>query len=397
MARSRTAIVGWIGAGIAVAVLLWVAMRPQPVTVDVDTVSTGPMVVTLDEEGETRIRHRFVVSAPATGRIERIDLEPGDVVTKSKTVLVRLRPEMPPLLDARTRADAEAAVTVARATAQRAAADVQRLRVALDRAERDLARERELDRSGLTSRQVVEAREADAKSAQEAVHAAEYALASAQADVTRAQIRLQPGDPSRTQEPITVVAPVSGVVLRRLRESSTLVPAGEPLLELGDPANLEVVADLLSTDAVRVPVGARVRLADWGGSTTLLGRVRRIEPSGFTKISALGVEEQRVNVLVDLDDAVEASRQLGDGFRAEIQVVLWESASALQVPTAALFRHEGEWAVYVMDGDQARVTRVTIGQQTPRTAEVLSGLAAGQVVIVHPPDTITDGTLVTKR
>jgi HlyD family secretion protein len=384
-------------AGVAATVLVWIAMRPQPIVVDVDTVSSGPMVVTLDEEGETRIRHRFVVSAPATGRIERIDLEPGDRVVRGKTVLVRVRPEMPPLLDARTRADAEAAVTIARAAAQRAAADVQRLRVALDRAERELARERELVRSGLTSVQVLEAREADEKSAQEAVRAAEYALASAQADVTRAQIRLQPGDPSRTQEPITIVAPVDGVVLRRLRESASLVPAGEPLLELGDPTNLEVVADLLSTDAVKVTTGAQVRLADWGGAATLLGRVRRVEPSGFTKVSALGVEEQRVNVLVDLEDPTEASTRLGDGFRTEIQVVLWESPNALQAPTAALFRHDDGWAVYVIDGDRARVRRITIGQQTPRSAQVIEGLTAGETVVVHPPDTLADGALITRR
>lgn len=397
MARRRTRIAGWLMAGVAATVLVWIAMRPQPIVVDVDTVSSGPMVVTLDEEGETRIRHRFVVSAPATGRIERIDLEPGDRVVRGKTVLVRVRPEMPPLLDARTRADAEAAVTIARAAAQRAAADVQRLRVALDRAERELARERELVRSGLTSVQVLEAREADEKSAQEAVRAAEYALASAQADVTRAQIRLQPGDPSRTQEPITIVAPVDGVVLRRLRESASLVPAGEPLLELGDPTNLEVVADLLSTDAVKVTTGAQVRLADWGGAATLLGRVRRVEPSGFTKVSALGVEEQRVNVLVDLEDPTEASTRLGDGFRTEIQVVLWESPNALQAPTAALFRHDDGWAVYVIDGDRARVRRITIGQQTPRSAQVIEGLTAGETVVVHPPDTLADGALITRR
>lgn len=397
MARSRTRIAGWSAAGVAVTVLVWIALRPQPVVVDVESISSGAMLVTLDEEGETRIRHRFVVSAPATGRIERIDLEPGDRVVRGKTALVRLRPDMPPLLDARTRADAEAAVTSARAAAQRMAADVQRLRVALDHADRELAREKELDRGGLTSRQALEAREADARSAHEAVRAAEYALAAAQAEVTRADIRLRPTDPARAQDPLTVLAPVDGVVLRRLRESASLVPAAEPLLELGNPEDLEVVADLLSTDAVKVPVGARVRLADWGGPSTLLGRVRRIDPSGFTKISALGVEEQRVNVRIDLDDPAAASATLGDGFRTEIQVVLWESPRALQVPTAAMFRHDNGWAVYVVEGDRARLRSITIGQQTPRTAEVLNGLNEGEVVVVHPPDTLVDGALISRR
>jgi HlyD family secretion protein len=192
-------------------------------------------------------------------------------------------------------------------------------------------------------------------------------------------------------------APVTGVVLRRLRESESVVPAGEPLLEIGDPKNLEIVSDLLSTDAVRISAGSLVLIEGWGGEKTLKGKVRRIEPAGFTKISALGVEEQRVNVVIDFDDAAAGQNVLGDGFRVEVRIVVWEKENVLKVPISALFRVGGEWAVYMVGNGRAARRTLTIGQRNSLEAEVLSGLQQADVVIVHPSDAVQEGVRVSAR
>lgn len=379
------------------AILLIVALRPAVTEIDTGTVARGPMTVTIDEEGETRIRRRFVVSAPVTGRIERIDLEPGDAVVGGKTVVARLRAEPPALLDSRSRAEAVAARAAAASARGQAQADAQRAATALDLARRELARERELDRAGLTSRQAVEVREAAVRTAEEAVRAAEYAVAAATSELERLDARLQPDHLDAAGRLLTVTSPVNGVVLRRLRESASVVPAGEPLVEIGDPRDLEIVADLLSTDAVQVRAGAVVRLEQWGGQADLQAKVRRVEPSGFRKFSALGVEEQRVNVVMDFDDPVLAATHLGDGYRTEVRIETWSGSDVVQVPTSALFRHGEDWAVYVVVGDTVRVARVTIGHRTSQTAEVKDGVAPGDVVVIHPPDTLTDGARIRVR
>jgi HlyD family secretion protein len=194
-----------------------------------------------------------------------------------------------------------------------------------------------------------------------------------------------------------VVAPVDGVVLRRIRESETVVPAGDPLVEIGDPARLEIVVDLLSGDAVRVKPGARALVDQWGGERTLEARVRRVEPSGFTKISALGVEEQRVNVILEFVDPVEAWKALGDGYRVEPRIVLWESENVLKVPTGALLRTGERWGVYLIRDGRAALTPITIGHQNGQEAEVVAGLDPGAVLILHPGDTIADGVRVAPR
>jgi HlyD family secretion protein len=197
---------------------------------------------------------------------------------------------------------------------------------------------------------------------------------------------------------VSVAAPVEGVVLKRVRESETVVPAGDPLVEIGDPAALEIVADLLSTDAVRTKAGARAFIEQWGGEKPLEARVRRIEPAGFMKISALGVEEQRVNIVLDFVESSPAARAaLGDGYRVEVRVVIWESPDVVKVPTSALFRHGEKWAVYVMDRGRAKRTLVDLGHQTGQYAELISGLAPGARVILHPGDTLVDGTRVRER
>jgi len=395
--RGWSRYVWWIGGAGLVVLLLVMALQPTVRDIDTGIVDRGPMTVTIDEEGETRIRRRFVVSAPVTGRIERIDLEPGDTVVGGQTVVARLRAEAPALLDARSRAEAVAARASAASARGQAQAEQQRAATALDLARRELARERELDRSGLTSRQAVEVREATVRTAEEAVRAAEFAVAAATSELERIDARLQPDRLDAGGRLLTVTSPVSGVVLRRLRESASVVPAGEPLVEVGDPRDLEIVADLLSTDAVQVRTGAAVRLEQWGGQTELRARVRRVEPSGFRKISALGVEEQRVNVVMDFDDPALASSHLGDGYRTEVRIVTWDAPDVLQVPTSALFRDGSDWAVYLVSGDVVRRTRITIDHRTSQTAEVTGGVAPGAVVVIHPPDTLADGARVRVR
>ena len=384
-----------IAAVLIVAGILAVALWPQAIEVDVVRVERGPMLVTVDEEGETRVRERFVVSAPVAGRLQRIELEPGDAVVRGKTVVARLIPAAPPLLDPRASAELAAAVEAARAAVGQAQAERQRAEAALTRAQSSLRRQQQLAAAGLSSREELEIAETTLKTAEEALRAAEFAAARTEREVQAARARLAPS--AAGGRPVGVIAPVSGVVLKRLRESEMVVPAGDPLLEIGDPANLEIVADLLSTDAVRVPPGAPVLIEQWGGNHPLKARVRRVEPSGFMKISALGVEEQRVNVIIDLVDGAAAASQLGDGYRVEVRVVIWRDEAALKVPIGAVFRSGDQWAAFVVDQEVARLQTVPLGQRNEREGQVSGGLAEGQTVVLHPPDTLKDGMRVKIR
>ncbi|MGE3274797.1 MAG: efflux RND transporter periplasmic adaptor subunit [Vicinamibacterales bacterium] len=383
--------------GLVIAGLLAVALWPRATPVDLATVARGPLRVTIDEEGETRVRHRYVVSAPVAGRVLRIDLEPGDVVTSGETVVARLRADTPPLLDARSRQEAEAARAAARAALGRAEADQRRAEAALALSQKELERVHELDASGLATRQQVDAAEAEARTAGEAAQAARYAVATARSQLQQAEARLRPDSLQAAGRVLELTAPIDGVVLRRLRESESAVPAGEPLLEIGDPKDLEIVSDLLSTDAVQVEPGARVLLEEWGGQVPIEARVRRVEPSGFTKVSALGVEEQRVNVVMDFADPAGAWTELGDGYRVEVRIVTWEADDVLTVPTSALFRRGEGWAVYEVRDGRVHETSVTIGHRNGVDAEVLAGIEAGATVVVHPPDTIAEDARVEAR
>jgi HlyD family secretion protein len=376
--------------------LVAVAVWPKTARVDVTAVARGPLVVTVDEEGETRVRNRFVVSAPLAGRVLRIELEPGDTV-KRGTVVARLRPEAAPLLDTRARAEARAAVDSARSVLGRARAEEQRLRAVLAQAQRELTRARELRDGGLATGQLFDSREADVRTAEEAVQSAVFAVRAADADLQRAEARIAPALPTASESPdriVTVTSPVDGVVLKRVRESETFVPAGDPLLEIGNPHQLDIVSDLLSTDAVRVKPGARVIVDQWGGDHPLEAKVRRIEPAGFTKISALGVEEQRVNVVIDFVDPVQAFSALGDAYRVEVRIVVWESPDALKVPTSALFRRGDQWAAYVVSENRARERQLKLDHRTGQEAEVVDGLTEGEVVVLHPADTLADDARV---
>jgi HlyD family secretion protein len=380
-----------------VAGLLAIALWPQTIPVETATAARGPLMTTVDEEGRTRVRDRFVVAAPVAGRVLRIELDPGDSV-RAGDVVARLRPEAPTLLDARSRAVAEAALASARAAAGRARAEEQRARAARAQADRELTRVRNLAAESLATAQQLESRQADLEAAQEQVNAAVFASRAADADVTRAQARLAPaGSSERSGRVVPITSPVDGVVLKVVRESESVVPAGDPLIEIGDPRRLEIVVDLLSVDAVRVEPGARALIEQWGGNQALDARVRRIEPSGFTKISALGVEEQRVNAILEFTDAPKAWSALGDGYRVEARIITWESQGVLKVPTGALVRIGDQWAVYAIQDGRAHRVPITIDHQNGQEAEVTSGLDAGTVVILHPGDTIAEGVRVQRR
>ncbi len=386
------------GGTIVILIAIGVSLAPKPLPADFDRVTRGLLRVTIDEEGETRVRDRYVVSAPLAGRVLRIELEPGDPVIGGDTVLATFQPTDPVLLDARSRAEAEARAKAAEAALGRADADRDRALAELKKAESDLARVRKLAADKIVSTERLEAAELDHDTRQKAVRAAEFAVRTSAYDLEVARAALvEPGGASASRQPILLRSPIDGVVLKRLRESESVVPAGEPLLEVGDPADLEIVSDLLSTDAVKVRAGQKVLIEQWGGDAPLSGVVRRVEPSGFMKISALGVEEQRVNVVVDFADPRDAWQSLGDGFRVEVRIVTWEEDDVLIVPTSSLFRHQDGWAVFAVEEGHAALRPVEIGQRNGLAAQVLGGLEDGQQVIVHPSDSIEDGVAVEER
>ena len=377
-----------------VAAITAAAFWPETMVVEVVTATEGPMQVTIDEEGETRVRERFVISAPVAGRITRIELEPGDEVRRGVTELVRMTPQEAPLLDPRTRTELSAAVEAARAAVGQAQAERGRAAASLSRARSALARQDSLADAGLIARDDLEAAQTAVTTADEAARAAEFAVSRAEYELQLARARLQ--TPGGGGASIQITAPIDGAVLKRLHESAAVVAAGEPLLEIGDPNQLEVVSDLLSTDAVRVPPRAEVLIDRWGGDHPLQGRVRRVEPSGFMKISALGVEEQRVNVIIDLADAA-AGHALGDGYRVEVRIIAWRAERVLKVPVGSLFRRGEGWALFIVIDGFARLQPVDLGERNDTEAQILGGVSAGQTVVLHPPDTLTDGMRVTVR
>lgn len=376
-------------AALAILVAVVLALRPGPVPAETGRVGRGDLPVTIEEEGKTRVRDRFVISAPAAGRLLRVTLQEGDPV-KEGDVVVRLEP-VP--LDERTRAEARARLQAAEAARRAAEARVRQVAESLEQARRSHKRADELAGQGLRSpeeREQMELAEATLSKQLEAerfsARAAAYQAEVARATLLSDETELHGG----SHGVIAVRSPVPGRVLRVLQESERSVPAGSPILEIGDPANLEVVIDLLSTDAVRVRPGAAMVL-DGGEGRTLRAHVRMVEPSAFTKISALGVEEQRVNVIGDFD---QAPSRLGDAFRVEASILLWEGKGVLKVPASALFRRGEGWAVFVVEGGRARRRNVEIGHRNAAEAEVLRGLAAGDAVVLHPSDRVRDGVRV---
>jgi HlyD family secretion protein len=331
--------------------------------------------------------------------LRRIELRPGDPVTAGRTVLATFLPATPALLDTRTRAEAEARVKTAQAVREQAAVAIQRARDEAAFAQNELKRQREVAKFGGITDERLAASELEARTKEVQIRASELALQAAVHELEAARAVLQQITAPSTSGAglLTLRSPISGVVLRVHQESEAQVPAGTPLIEVGNPAELEVVVDLLSADAVRVKPGFPALLSGWGGGVSLRGRVRRVEPSGFTKVSALGVDEQRVNVLLDFDDARARSMELGDGYRVEVAVIVWERENVLKVPTSALFRVGNEWAVFTVRDGRAAQTTVQIGQRNAVEAELISGLSEGDPVLVHPGDTVQNGVAVVPR
>jgi HlyD family secretion protein len=382
---------------LAVAAAIASAYRPRPVAVDLEEVTRGPFEVTVTEPGKTRVKDRYTISAPVGGRLERLSLKAGDAVEEGQ-VIARLGSLDPPLLDARSRAQADAQVRAAQAGREQAEAGVQRARTALEFARAEVARYEKLAASGSITPQSLETarfeergRAQELASAQSAVRIAEQQLELARA--ARGRMEQRPTQ----HEGLDIHPPVRGWVLRVMQESEGAVAPGTPLMEIGDPDVLEVVVDVLSQDAVRIRPGARARIENWGGDYPLEGRVRRVEPSAFTRVSALGVEEQRVNVLITLEEPVERRKALGDGYRVEARITLWADKDVVRVPESALFRQGAGWAVFLAEDGRVRLRAVKPGQRNGLQAQVLEGLKPGDRVIVHPGDNVKDGVAFVER
>ncbi|MEX2171612.1 MAG: HlyD family efflux transporter periplasmic adaptor subunit [Pirellulales bacterium] len=398
------------------------AFWPQPEVVDIAAVDRGDIQVTVDEDGKTRIREKYIVSAPLSGRLLRIDMDPGDEVFRDETLLATIEPRDPELLDARAIAQAEARVKTAEASRLRAAPILEEARISQANAEAELARSRRAREGNAVTQSQLEDDETAYRRASQVLRAAKHAEEIAEFELEQAEAALLRSRPPIKSEPaesetvegngpatsesdepngngwtFAIRAPVSGRVLRVFQESAAVVTPGTSLLELGDPKDLEIEIDVLSSDAVKIETGDLVRLEHWGGDTPLFGRVRLVEPAGFTKISTLGVEEQRVNAIVDLVDSPEARPALGDGFRVEARIIIDEAKDVLRIPASALFREQDQWAAFkVVDGRAVRI-KVDVGRSDGIQSEILKGLEAGEQVVVHPSDRILDGTPVQQR
>jgi HlyD family secretion protein len=383
-----------VTAGLLAAMV--VGLWPKPIRVEIAPVTRGPLIVSVFEEGKTRIRHRYVISPPVAGFLNRVELRPGAPIERGKTVLATIEPQMSGFLDARAVAEAEARVKAADATKLQRQAELDRTRAALDLANKDLTRADALHRTGALAAQDWDAAENRVQMRTRELHAAEFALRVADFEITQAQAALTQAQhfDSEKSEPLQILAPVDGYVLNVYEESARVVTTGMPIMEVGDPQDLEAEIELLSSDAVGVTPGADVSIEHWGGDSPLRGRVSVVEPGAFTKISALGVEEQRVKVRVDFLDSMPPGRELGDRYRVEARIVTWRGNNVLQVPSSALFRRGNDWMTFVVGQGRARLRKVEIAHNNGVAAEVHSGLSEGDAVIIHPADAVHDGASV---
>ncbi|MBI5692860.1 MAG: HlyD family efflux transporter periplasmic adaptor subunit [Verrucomicrobia bacterium] len=384
----------WVGGGILVALIV-VGLWPRPAAVEVSRVARGPLIVTVDEEGMTRVQHRYVITAPVAGQLRRIDWKAGAPVEAGRTVLAVLETGGADFLDARLQAQAEARVRAAEAAREAARAQKARAEAAARTFATDLERVRRLREEKVVSLQEFDVVQLRAETAAQERRAAEFSLQVAEHELQQAQALLTRGQPGAAKvEPLVITSPVSGRILRVMQESARIVPAGFPLLEVGDPSDLEVRIEVLSRDGVAIRPGARVLLEQWGGSEPLAARVRLVEPSAFTKISALGVEEQRVYVIADFVDPIDRRPTLGDSYRVEARIVVWEKPDALHAPAGALFQRGGGWRAFVLEAGRAQLREVQVGRSNGVQTEITGGLREGDQVVVYPGDKVAPGARV---
>ena len=376
---------------------------PRPVPVELVAAHKGTLAVTVEEEGKTRVRERYVVAAPVVGQVRRITLKVGDAVAAGQ-VVAYIEPARSASLDPRSRAQAQARVESAQSSLLAARENARAAAAEARLAEQELARAESLGKANFLSQAAVDqarsrlqASQATRQSAEYAIQVAQHEVAVARAALTGAGVRSTGGEGAQAAAILNVIAPVAGRVLAVPHESEGVVQPGQALVEIGNPGTLEVMVEVLSTSAVKIGVGAKVLLDRWGGGQTLQGRVRVVEPAGFTKVSALGVEEQRVLVLVDIVSPGEEWKSLGDGYRVEAAFVLWEGSDLLLVPSSALFRRGDGWAVFVAEAGRARLRDVKVGERNGLEAQVLGGVKAGEQVIAHPDEKIAEGTRVVAR
>ena len=391
----------YVAAGVLLLVLGfgW-AFRPQPALVEVAEARKGLFELTIEEDGKTRVRERYVVSAPLAGQLARVKLKPGDEV-RAGSVVAQLSPLAPSMIDARTAGELSARVGASQAGLDAARANVARVEAALAQAQADLARQRKLEKEGFVAPAAGEMAALEVQLQTKALEAARFGEQGARHDLAQARaalMRAQEGASlKRPGSTWPISSPVAGRVLRVLQESEATVALGTPLLEIADPHDLEVVVDVLSTDGARIKAGAPVRI-ETGAGPRLAGWVRRVEPAAFTKVSALGVEEQRVNVIIDLTSPPQRWEQLGDQFRVDVQIIVFEQADAVIAPVAALFRSTGAetdaWSVFVVQGERAQRRAIKVGARGPLEAWVTDGLAPGERVVVYPSDALKDGRRV---
>lgn len=403
--KSRTSVI--VIASAVVGLFMLYAFWPRAMPVDLGSVTRAPMTVTINEEAKTRVRDAYVVSAPIAGRLLRVDVEPGDSVVAGETVIARLTPSNPSVLDVRTEEQARAAVDAAEAALALAQAEMRRAEADRDYAAADVDRTRQLFASETVSQAALDRAERAWRSADAALDTARAAVALREADLENARAMLMTPSEAESKimstnphprESIPLRAPISGRILRVIQESETVLAAGTPIMEIGDPlGDLEVVAELLSTDAVKVSPGDRVIVEKWGGEPPLEGAVEKIEPWGFTKFSALGVEEQRVNTIINFISDQDTHQRLGHGFRVEVKIVIWEDENALTVPSSAIFRLDEDWAAFKLVNGRARLTELELGRNNGVDAQVTSGLEEDDRIVLYPGNRITDGARVKQR
>ena len=381
---------------VVLAAIFW-TLRTPPLEVDAARVLEAPLTVTINDEGETRVRDMFVVAAPINGRLLRVDLDAGDPVIAGSTIVAKIMPSQPDFLNPRSDAETRAQIQALQANVRSSASRITQADADRKLAAANFERIDALFQRGFATRTAHDAARAARDASAARLAEARGAKDAAHSELQAARARLIGPSGTGSGKILEIRAPESGSVLRLIHESETPIAAGTPIVEIGNPVAIEIVTDLLSRDAVRIKPGSDVLIDNWGGEQPLAGKVLRIEPFGFTKISALGVEEQRVNVILEFTDPEKARERLGHGYRVIVRIIEWSDDKVLQVPISALFRDKGQWSVFVVRNSEAKLVRVKVGRMNDEHAQILEGLEADQSVILHPSEKIENETAVKLR